>query len=234
MTGLLVSVRDVNEAEAAVVGGADLIDIKEPNAGSLGAASVETWNEIRAAVGDRKPVSAALGELISDPVCEAARHTSGMTFAKIGLAGCRSHDDWTAQRTRAIGCVAEGVGSVAVVYADNEAADSPAPSTILQLAINSHCNAVLFDTYSKTGGDLFDHLAPKEIEGISAEVRSAGMKVVLAGSLKGRSIHHALQLAPDFIAVRGAACRGDRRGMIDSGLVAELASLVHATPAASI
>jgi uncharacterized protein (UPF0264 family) len=42
MTGLLVSVRDAAEAADALAGGADLIDVKEPNAGSLGAAGHPT------------------------------------------------------------------------------------------------------------------------------------------------------------------------------------------------
>ena len=46
MTGLLVSVRDSSEAQAALKGGVDLIDIKEPRAGALGAASVGTWRKI--------------------------------------------------------------------------------------------------------------------------------------------------------------------------------------------
>ncbi len=234
MTGLLVSVRDAKEAEAAIAGGADLIDIKEPNAGSLGAASVETWNSIAAAVGQRRPLSVALGELVSDPVCRSAANTGGMTFAKIGLAGCDSQPDWTDRWTHAIGCCPKDVGSVAVIYADYQTANAPAPLMIVQQAIELRCKAVLFDTHSKLRGNLFQHLAPSEIEAISTEVRCEGLKVVLAGSLVGESIHRAMQLAPDFIAVRGAACRGDRREMIERDLVAELAGIVHATPTASL
>lgn len=63
MAGLLVSVRNAKEAMAALVGGADLIDVKEPLAGSLGAATPKTWQEIGEVVGGEKPLSAALGEL---------------------------------------------------------------------------------------------------------------------------------------------------------------------------
>ena len=63
MTGLLVSVRDAQEAEAALRGGASLIDVKEPLHGSLGAALPEVWREIRAAVPRDITCSAALGEL---------------------------------------------------------------------------------------------------------------------------------------------------------------------------
>ena len=40
--GLLVSVRSAAEALSALAGGADVIDVKEPNRGSLGAADDET------------------------------------------------------------------------------------------------------------------------------------------------------------------------------------------------
>ena len=74
MTGLLVSVRDAMEARAALHGGADLIDIKEPRAGSLGSAEVGTWREICEVVATAKPLSVALGELLDDAVCELARY----------------------------------------------------------------------------------------------------------------------------------------------------------------
>ena len=38
MTRLLVSVRSAAEAEAALLGGADVIDVKEPDRGPLGRA----------------------------------------------------------------------------------------------------------------------------------------------------------------------------------------------------
>jgi uncharacterized protein (UPF0264 family) len=60
---LLVSVRDVAEAEAALAGGADIIDIKEPRRGALGMADAAMIAEIVACVDRRVPVSAALGEL---------------------------------------------------------------------------------------------------------------------------------------------------------------------------
>ncbi len=43
MTKLLVSVRSVDEAEMVLEAGVDLIDVKEPRSGSLGAALPEVW-----------------------------------------------------------------------------------------------------------------------------------------------------------------------------------------------
>ena len=50
MTQLLVSVRDAAEALFAVAAGADLIDVKEPSRGPLGAPDRQTLDAVLAAV----------------------------------------------------------------------------------------------------------------------------------------------------------------------------------------
>src|SRR5262245_44632800 len=82
--GLLVSVRSAEEAEAALAGSADLIDVKEPSRGSLGRADEATIAAVMRAVGGRRPVSAALGELRDDP---SPCSIPGLTYVKWGLAG---------------------------------------------------------------------------------------------------------------------------------------------------
>ena len=43
----LVSIRNANECEAAHFGGADIIDVKEPNNGPLGMADLDALRQIR-------------------------------------------------------------------------------------------------------------------------------------------------------------------------------------------
>src|SRR5215468_9568595 len=86
--GLLISVRDAAEAEAALRGGADVIDVKEPRRGSLGRADAATIAAVVACVAGRRPVSAALGELV-EPGSEAVPGP-GLSFVKWGLAGTAS------------------------------------------------------------------------------------------------------------------------------------------------
>ena len=66
MTRLLVSVRSADEALQAVAAGVDLVDVKEPSRGSLGRADWSQTLAILRAVAGRRPVSAALGELVDD------------------------------------------------------------------------------------------------------------------------------------------------------------------------
>src|SRR2546429_378056 len=58
---LLVSVRGPVEARAALAGGADVIDAKDPARGALGAVSAERLAAIRRTVGAVRPVSPAPG-----------------------------------------------------------------------------------------------------------------------------------------------------------------------------
>src|SRR5262249_20292303 len=87
---LLVSVRSAIEAAAAVDGGADIVDAKDPDRGALGAVSLEVFSEIRAAIGDRRLLSAAIGDAadesaIEGTACRFAR--AGAAFVKVGFAG---------------------------------------------------------------------------------------------------------------------------------------------------
>src|SRR5215212_6095908 len=54
--GLLVSVRNVEEAHRALEGGAALIDVKEPSRGALGRADDNVIAAVVAAVAGRRPV----------------------------------------------------------------------------------------------------------------------------------------------------------------------------------
>lgn len=227
MTGLLISVRDSTEAQAALRGGADLIDIKEPRSGSLGAAEVATWREIANVVGTERPLSVALGELQDAGVRDLARQAAGMRFAKIGLAGCRDDSGWAQRWQAAIAGLPDDVASVAVIYADHAIAGSPVPSVILQHAIQFGCAAILFDTHSKTRGHLFDHLDKHSLWPLLRDARQADMKIVLGGSLRGELVRRALELEPDFIAVRGGVCRGERGNAVDQRLIEILAEMIR-------
>ena len=222
MTRLLVSVRNSAEALAALRGGADLIDLKEPQLGSLGAVPTSAWSEIREAIADRVPLSVALGELLEDDCEQRASASQGFQFAKIGLAGTAQRDDWLERWSAAIQRLPSTTQAVAVVYADAEQAQSPAPRTILAAAQQLHCAAILVDTYQKTRGSLLDLWSMAQLTQFRHDAREAGLICVLGGSLHEQHIPRLLPIAPDYIAVRGAVCRGARTATLDPELVASL------------
>ena len=69
---LLVSVASAVEASAALEGGADLIDAKDPASGVLTAVSADVFREIHAAVAGARPVTAAAGNAADEETIESA------------------------------------------------------------------------------------------------------------------------------------------------------------------
>lgn len=229
MTKLIVSVRSAAEAETACTQGADLIDIKEPRKGSLGAASLETVREIVRQVAGRKPVSAALGDLSATRDVGELAAVSGLQFAKLGLAGTAGLQRWRQDWRDALDRMPAEVKRVAVIYADHRIARAPGPADILDAATQFGCTAVLVDTWDKTAGHLLDHWALSDVERFIHRVQAAGMMAVVAGSLDEISVASIAALQPEFLAVRSAVCRGGRSGPIDGEKVQRLAVAVQTT-----
>lgn len=214
---LLVSVRSAAEARAARAGGCDLLDAKEPAAGPLGAVSPAVLAEILAAA-DGVPVSAALGELPDGPLPDVA---DDVAYVKVGLAGW-AENDWRGRLA-----VVRSPRLVAAAYADHMRARSPTPEAVLAAAIDLRLAAFLVDTWDKEGGGLLGALGRGRLAALVARAKSAGMPVALAGALTAETIAALRDLAPDWFAVRGAACDGGRAGTVSTRRVAELAALTR-------
>jgi uncharacterized protein (UPF0264 family) len=212
MTELLVSVRTTAEAEAALAGGAAVLDVKEPRHGSLGRADEATIRAIVAAVAGRCPVSAALGELRQTPaVCPVP----GLHYVKWGLAGFGG-SSWRAalraaakrQRHAAPHCQV-----VVAAYADSSRAAAPPLQEIAAFARAERWPVLLLDTWGKDGSTLLDWLPREAIVALSRDCRRGGVHLALAGSLREEQLVQLAVANPAWFAVRTAACRGGRREM---------------------
>ena len=235
--GLLVSVRNAAEAITALEAGADVIDVKEPNRGALGAADCETIAAVVRAVAGRAPVTAALGELADfnvndrDGAGDAPSLPAGVSLFKLGLARCTDLSDWQSHWRDAIAAICRnqpnvGPQPVAVVYADWRTAAAPSPDSVLEAAISVGTPVLLVDTFNKGAGNLFNHWPVPDLRPFIHRVREANMTLVLAGSLTGDAIATAAGLGPALIAVRGAACKAGRGGTVSADRVASLKSVI--------
>src|SRR5687768_11285504 len=153
---LLVSVRDEIEAAAALTGGADIIDAKDPFAGALGAVTSDVLLAIVAAVARPRPVTAALGDAADEEAVERdarAFVSAGAALVKIGFAGTTARDRLHALTAAAV----RGAGPdrvIAVAYADNERAGAAGPDDILDAAMRAGAAGLLIDTADKGGPGL--------------------------------------------------------------------------------
>ncbi len=215
---LLVSVRDVAEIEDAIAGGADWIDFKEPRTGSLGAVSFTQACRMVDTIALRKPISAALGELVNWKHASAQQlmRVDGIEVMKMGLAGCASLNVWVDAWKSLFQQAAEhGKQLAAVIYADWSRAEAPDPISVLETAIKMEANYLLIDTWEKRSRSTLNCFPSRELQRIVNLARQSEMQTVLAGNLQLADMPSAVELGTNLVAVRGAACQGLRTDKID-------------------
>jgi (5-formylfuran-3-yl)methyl phosphate synthase len=217
---LLISVRSQTEARSALVGGADIIDAKEPSRGSIGAVSPAVLEQILASVPHDRPASVALGDLRTPvQVGEAVSGVPGsqriFTYLKPGFAGVAEPDQVGELLRVAVEAVArDRTGIVAVAYADSAAAGSLSPEALTRIAGEAGAVGVLLDTYGKGRGDLFTWLGPSALARFVAAARSAGLLTALAGGLGLEHLSLVQRLGADIVGFRGAVSVGGREGTL--------------------
>jgi dihydroneopterin aldolase len=203
---MLASVRTAEEAEIVLSGGADIIDLKDPGAGSLGALPVEEIGRLYRLIAGRAPVSAVCGDLPMEPetmrATAEAIATTGVDYVKVGFFPSGKAADCA----RALGRLAGRTKIVAVLFADLK----PDIELLPVLAENGFHGAML-DTADKSKGRLLDHMPPERIPPFVERCRSLGLMVGLSGSLEEPDIPRLLPFHPDFLGFRGALCDRSRR-----------------------
>lgn len=214
---LLVSVADAREARVAVEGGVDIVDVKNPAEGALGAPAPGVIERVREVVPPDRPVSAAIGDLPNLPgtaalaALGAAR--SGAAYVKVGLWGASTTDEAVAVLRAARRAVDGGAAVIAAAYADaaRVSAGPLPPGAVVEAARRAGVRGCLLDTAVKDGRGLFEWLALEALEALVAEGHAAGLEMALAGALRAEELSAVRATGADIAGVRSAACRDGRR-----------------------
>lgn len=217
---LLVSPRNRAEAMEAVKGGADIIDVKNPDEGSLGANYPWIISEIQGVVPESREVSAALGDFPYLPATAslAARGAAslGVDYVKIGLYGAKNLSQGLGIASSVVKSVREcnaGVKVVVAGYADCELIGSLSPVDVLEASFKAGADVYMLDTALKDGRNLFDHLSCGDLARLAGIAHERGLLVAVGGSLGGGDVKDLIDAGIDILGVRGAVCsQGDRMG----------------------
>ena len=237
-TGLLVSVRNADEATEALAGGCAIVDVKDPLAGPLGAAAPATVAAIARRVGSAVPWTLAGGELLDrgadaraggarllrfiDDVLAALDSLPAPAAVKIGLsAGLNT--PWCETLGRVAPALPRRIGLVAVAYADWQGCGAPEPERVFSAAAAAGCRGLLVDTFDKAGPGLFRLVDRATIRRWVAHARAVGLPLGLAGKLSLDDVALAASLGADVVGVRSVACmagglgcgEGDRLGIVE-------------------
>jgi dihydroneopterin aldolase len=222
MTKMLASVADLAETEIVISGGADIVDLKDPKAGALGAVATETIRQAVREIAGRRATSAVCGDLPMEPETIRAKAeeiaATGVDYVKIGFFP--SPD--AAACAAALAPLGKRARLIAVLFADRE------PDFGLLDAFAGHgFHGAMVDTADKTKGRLLDHLPPERIPAFVGRAKSLGLTVGLSGSLEAPDIPRLLPSTPDFLGFRGALCdRSQRTASISKEAVEHIRSLI--------
>lgn len=275
---LLVSLRGPDELAAAIAGGADILDLKAPERGSLGRPSADVLQrviaasqtacsantsghsanaapDISVALGDATEWSARWPHDASDGRVNAADvHATenepaafelpdSVTVVKIGTAGLSRTQglhgaqelpgtqelpgsrDWLAMVRHVVAAVQGArprVRVMLVAYADWSAAAGPDPLSVIQLAYEMELTGVLIDTFDKNSGGLCSVLTMEQLVEYRLQSHRRGLQFAVAGRLTRDDIPVLIEVAPDIIGIRTAACAdSDRLGIVCETAVRE-------------
>jgi hypothetical protein len=227
---LLVSVVDALEVEEAVLGGAAIIDIKNPREGSLGAQPPRKIAEIAAVIPRGLESSAAIGDVPNLPgtaaLAAAGAAQCGVDYVKVGLLHVAAEADAVPLLTEvreAVKACNPKARVIACAYADTLPGTSLAPLELPVVAAQAGVDGCMLDTAYKDGKSLRDCLATDALRRFIETCREQSLLCALAGSLRGTDFDWVRELKADVVGVRGAACDGDRvTGRISSLRVRQL------------
>src|SRR5258706_198977 len=215
MSGLLASVRSVDEAKIARREGADIIDLKDPGHGALAALPAAIIAEAVAWAPLGTLLSATAGDLPMQPALVAERVAAiaalGVDFVKVGLypegdpRGCVAALVPLARR---------GTRVVIVLFADRQ----PDFGWIERVA-GAELAGIMLDTADKRAGQLRHRLSDDRLAAFVGRARERGLLVGLAGSLGLADVAPLERLQPDYLGFRGALCAGGRDGSVDAGAI---------------
>ena len=223
MTGFLASVSSVDEARQVRFLGVDVIDLKDPNKGALGALDEDSVRSIAALIGNRTTLSATIGDLPSYAAgLESAvtrMHGCGVDIVKVGvfdtsispfaLSACNRLTD-------------RQIRIVLVFFAEFHPLDID-----FRRLKHTGITGVMLDTCEKANGNLRQKMDDETLSEFVINARRAGLVSGLAGSLTDEDIPPLLRLSPDYLGFRGALCKHLKRNKeIDKVKVAGIRKLI--------
>ena len=211
-TQLLISVTSIEEANFALENGADIIDLKDPSAGALGALPIDQIKLIVSFVHNKKGVSkkitsATIGDLPMQPKL-LLEHVLNLTATDVDIIKIGFFE--TDQYQLCLGALATltqgGTKLVAVLFAENSY-----PEHLIESIKAAGFMGVMMDTAKKNGLTLLDYYSVQQRMAFAQKVLSCHLQFGLAGSLKLEHVAMIKALNPTYLGVRGGICNNHQR-----------------------
>jgi (5-formylfuran-3-yl)methyl phosphate synthase len=207
MTGMLASVNSIAEAAVVLNAGVDIVDIKNPHEGALGALEVNAVEDIVRLVNGVTLTSATIGDIrpddpkLSEYIIRMAE--TGVDYVKVGLFEHKPSEYFINTIAEA---AVKGIKIVIVIFAENYSSKE----SIIPI-MQSGIVGIMLDTKEKKSENLCKILGENKLHEFLETAKEFGLLTGLAGSLKYDDIQLLLELLPDYLGFRGALCSGSDR-----------------------
>ncbi len=223
MTGMLASVKNLSETQRVLNANVDIIDLKQPEFGALGALSINDVAEIVENINRRCVVSATVGDLpmdadiIFNAVSDMAK--TGVDFVKIGFF---PDGDWF-EIVQKLADLTQNTKLIAVLFADTQ----PDFAIISELK-KAGFAGVMLDTMHKQNGSLTQVMTNETIAEFVELSKNQQLICGLAGSLRLENIAALLLFGADYLGFRGALCaENNRTEQLDTNALQRIRSAVR-------
>jgi len=208
MSKWLASVQSFEEAQTLLPVLPDILDMKDPAQGALGALSVDIVSQIVSLVDGKCQTSATIGDLpMQADIIGAAMISmadSGVDYVKIGLFPNENLTECINELSNTVKLLKTPV--IAVIFADNMPNIDYVP-----LLKSSGFAGVMVDTAFKNGQGLLDHWDLAQINYFIEVSQQHKMLCGLAGALRIEDIEQLKPLQADYIGFRSALCQQHKR-----------------------
>lgn len=226
---LLVSPSSIEEARSAL--SADIVDVKKPSEGSLGANFPWVIHAIKEMT--EKPVSAAIGDFDYKPGTAAlaayGAACAGADYIKVGLMFDGKEKAYELSKAIVKAVKDDFPEKIVVIaaYSDYERLGTISPFVAAEAAADAGADVAMIDTGKKDGKSTFAFMDADMLATFTEQNRSRGLETALAGSLKFEDLTALKAIDPEIIGVRGMVCGGDRTDSIRPELVEKALAMIR-------
>ena len=209
---LLISVTSVQEAQMALTHQVEILDLKDPNAGALGALPFDVIAEVVQYVKNQTEnttpyISATIGDapMLPEVLVEKVERlqVTGVDYIKIGFFAA---DDYQSCLNALQPITQVGAKIIAVLFAENTYS-----AALIEAIQRAGFVGVMLDTTNKNGQTLFNYYSTIALAEFAEKVIKNDMMLGFAGSLKAQDVVKLKALNPTYLGFRGGVCDNFQR-----------------------
>ena len=208
MTKWLASVQSLEEAKALEQTLPDILDLKDPASGALGALPLSVVSAVVDWIEGRCETSATVGDLVMKPEVISpalkAMAETGVDYVKVGLFAEPAIESCLRGLRETLSAL--NIPVIAVIFAD-QTQDISLVASIRQAGFSG----VMVDTASKNGQGLLAHWNEMQLSEFIRAADEQELLCGLAGALAIEDIDRLEALGADYLGFRSALCDRHQR-----------------------